>query len=56
MESKKEKKVSVVVDTNFLLKQINLRDLLPQMDGDKSFEETYNIITLYEVMKEVRDE
>ena len=25
-----QKRISVVVDTNFLLKQINLRDLLPK--------------------------
>ena len=52
-----QKKTSVIVDTNFLLKQINLRDLLPKSaDPAVSFEDQYEIMSLYEVMNEVRDE
>jgi rRNA-processing protein FCF1 len=48
-------KISVIVDTNFLLNQVNLRELLPKQ-GEQTFEETYDIMTLAEVLKEVKDE
>jgi rRNA-processing protein FCF1 len=47
--------VSVIVDTNFLLKQVNIRNLLPREKG-VTFEEKYDIMTLTEVIKEVKDE
>ena len=51
-----QKRISVVVDTNFLLKQINLRELLPKSnDPSVSFEEQYEILSLYEVLNEVKD-
>jgi rRNA-processing protein FCF1 len=51
----KQQKVSVIVDTNFLLKQVNIRNLLPREKG-VTFEEKYDIMTLTEVIKEVKDE
>lgn len=55
MEATKHQKVSVIVDTNFLLKQVNIRNLLPREKG-VAFEDKYEVMTLNEVIKEVKDE
>lgn len=54
-EEKKSKKIALVVDTNVLLKQLNLRDLL-KMATDAEFDQNFEVITLQEVIKEVKDE
>ena len=47
-------KIALIVDTNILLKQVHLRDLL-RID-QASFEANYEVFTLDAVIAEVKDE
>ena len=44
-----------MIDTNVLLKQLNLRSLL-KIETDAEFNELFDVISLSEVIKEVRDQ
>ena len=48
-------KIALVVDTNVLLKQSNLRELLKVPDQNE-FDEKFEVYSLDEVIREVRDE
>jgi hypothetical protein len=48
-------KIALVVDTNVLLKQTKLRQMLNVPDQN-TFDELYDVVTLDEVIKEVKDE
>ena len=47
-----EKTHNIVIDANVLIKQINLRNILPYQD---SFEKSYKIFTTNEVIAEIKD-
>ena len=51
----KHQKIALVIDTNVLLKQLNLRSLL-KIETDDEFNENFEVISLNEVIKEVRDQ
>lgn len=48
-------KIALVIDTNVLLKQLNLRNLL-KIETENEFNELFDVITLNEVVKEVKDQ
>ena len=48
-------KIALVIDTNVLVKQTRLRELLKVPD-QKTFEQLFDVITLEEVIAEVKDE
>ena len=48
-------KIALVIDTNVLLKQLNLRSLL-KIETEDEFNELFEVITLSEVIKEVKDQ
>ncbi len=57
MELDKKERIAVVIDANVLIKQIRLRDLLCEDGGDdQAFNEKYEVHTIQEVIKEIRDE
>jgi len=49
------KKIALIVDTNVLLKQTQLRELLKVRD-QVAFEDLFEVITLDSVIGEIRDE
>ena len=49
------KKIALVVDTNVLLKQTQLRELLKVQD-QATFEDQFEVITLDTVIREIKDE
>jgi RNA-binding protein NOB1 len=48
-------RISIVIDSNVLIKQIRLRDMLGAVD-DQDFNSRYEVHTIAEVLKEVKDE
>jgi aspartyl/asparaginyl-tRNA synthetase len=48
-------KIALVIDTNVLVKQTKLMDMLKVPDR-KTFEQLFDVITLNEVIAEVKDE
>lgn len=54
-KSQEKKKIALIVDTNVLLKQTQLRELLKVPDM-QTFEELFEVITLDTVVKEIKDE
>ena len=49
--------MAVIIDTNAIIKQLNLRQVInPSIQTDQEFAEKYELITLQEVINEVRDE
>ncbi len=52
---KRKHKIALVVDTNVLLKQTGLRELL-KIPDQTLFEEIFDVFTLEEVIREVKDE
>ena len=49
------KKVSIVIDANVIIKQLRLRDLMGASD-DQDFQARYEVHTVPEVLKEIKDE
>lgn len=54
-KSETKHKIALVVDTNVLVKQTRLRELLKVPD-QALFEQLFDVFTLEEVIKEVKDE
>lgn len=55
--TKIDQKVAVIIDTNAIIKQLNLRLVInPSIQTDEEFAEKYELYTLKEVIGEVRDE
>ena len=55
--TKIDQKVAVIIDTNAIIKQLNLRlTINPSIQTDEEFAEKYELYTLKEVIGEVRDE
>ena len=52
---KEHQKIALIIDTNVLLKQLDLRSLL-KIDTMDEFNENFEVISLNEVIKEVRDQ
>lgn len=52
---RKNHKIALVIDTNVLVKQTRLRELLKVPDQNK-FDELFDVVTLDSVIKEVKDE
>lgn len=51
------KKIAVVIDTNAIIKQIPLRQVInPSIETDDEFAKKYELYTLKEVVAEVKDE
>ena len=55
MAYEEEKKIALVIDTNVLLKQTNLQDML-KISDQSEFDEKFDVYSLDEVIREVRDE
>ena len=51
-----QQKIAIVIDTNVLIKQIPLRQVINRtLTTDDQFNQMYEVYTLEEVMKEIRD-
>ena len=50
-----KKKIALVIDTNVLLKQTELRQTLRIADQE-TFDELFEVVTLDSVIKEIKDE
>lgn len=48
-------RIAIVIDANVIIKQIRLRDMLGALD-DQDFNSKYEVHTLAEVIKEIKDE
>ena len=54
-QSKAQQKIAIVIDSNVLIKQIRLRDMMGTAD-DQDFNEKYEVHTIEDVIREIRDE
>jgi hypothetical protein len=50
-----QQKIAIVIDANVLIKQLRLRDLLGASD-DQEFNERYEVHTVKDVLKEIKDD
>lgn len=49
------KRIAIVIDANVIIKQIRLREMMGAKD-DQEFNEKYEVHTVAEVIKEIKDE
>jgi len=54
-ETAKAQQTAIVIDANVLIKQLRLRDLMGASD-DQDFASRYRVLTVPEVLKEIKDE
>ena len=55
LQEEPQKKIALVIDTNVLLKQTQLRELL-KVNDLATFEELFEVVTLDTVIGEIKDE
>ena len=52
----KPKRIALVIDANVLIKQLSLRDILGGSLTEDEFSERFEVHTLRDVIKEIKDE